>query len=96
MLRTKTTTLPSCLNVNDVLTDMRLAGRKQAHITDFLKPSYSPAYRGTKKHVYLPYRGAIPFWFYLVPLRLVSIFLNVVRTEISCGLLPTRFLPILI
>ena len=36
---------------------------------------YSPADRGTKKHVYLPYRGAISFWFYLVPLRLVSIFL---------------------
>ena len=33
----------------------------------------SPADRGTKKHVYLPYRGAIPFWFYLVPLRLVRI-----------------------
>ena len=39
----------------------------------------SPADRGTKKHVYLPYRGAIPFWFYLVPLRLVSIFLNVLN-----------------
>ena len=56
----------------------------------------SPADRVTKKHVYLPYRGAIPFWFYLVPLRLVSIFLNVVRVEISCGPLPTRFLPILL
>ena len=56
----------------------------------------SPADRGTKKHVYLPYRGAIPFWFYLVPLRLVSIFLNVVRSEISCGLLPTRFSAILL
>ena len=33
----------------------------------------SPADRGTKKHVYLPYRWAIPFWFYLVPLRLVRI-----------------------
>ena len=58
--------------------------------------SNSPADRGTKKHVYLSYREAIPFWFYLVPLRLVSIFLNAVRTEISCGLLPTRFLPILL
>ena len=47
----------------------------------------SPADSGTKKHVYLPYRGAIPFWFYLVPLRLVSIFLNVVRTETSCVVL---------
>ena len=52
---------------------------------------YSPADRGTEKHVYLPYRGAIPFWFYLVPLRLVSTFLNVGRVEISCGLLPARF-----
>ena len=55
----------------------------------------SPADRGTKKHVYLPYRGAIPFWFYHIPLRLVSIFLNVVRVEISCGPLPTRFSTIL-
>ena len=52
---------------------------------------FSPTDRGTEKHVYLPYRGTIPFWFYLVPLRLVSIFLNVGRDEISCGLLPTRF-----
>ena len=56
----------------------------------------TPADRGTKKHVYLPYRGTISFWFYLVPLRLVSIFLNVVRVEISCGLLPTRFSTILL
>ena len=41
--------------------------------------------------MYLPYRGAIPFWFYLVSLRLFSIFLNVGRVEISCGLLQTRF-----
>ena len=57
---------------------------------------HSPADRGTKKHVYLPYRGTISFWFYLVPLRLVSIFLNVGRVEISCGLLPTRFSAILL
>ena len=56
----------------------------------------SPAARSTKKHVYLPYRGAIPFWFYLVPLRLVSIFLNVGHVEISCGFLPIRFLSILL
>ena len=56
--------------------------------------TYSPAC--TKKHVYLPYRGTIPFWFYLVPLRLVSIFLNVGRVEISYGLLPTRFSTILL
>ena len=59
------------------------------HVTIYT--SISPADRGTEKHVYLPYRGTIPFWFYLVPLRLVSIFLNVSRVEISCGLLPTRF-----
>ena len=35
--------------------------------------------------------GQFHFWFYLVPLRLVRIFLNVGRVEISCGLLPTRF-----
>ena len=58
--------------------------------------TYSPADRGTKKHVYLPCRGAIPFLFYLVPLRLVSIFLNVGHFEIYCGFLPTRFLSILL
>ena len=58
--------------------------------------SFSPAARGTKKLVYLPYRGAIPFWFYLVPLRLVSMFLNVGHVEISCGFLPTCFLSILL
>ena len=57
---------------------------------------FSPADRSTKKHVYLPCRGAIPFLFYLVPLRLVSIFLNVGHVEISCGFLPTRFLSILL
>ena len=55
------------------------------------KQTFSPADRGTEKHVYSTYRGTTPFWFYLVPLRLVSIFLNVGRVEISCGLLPTRF-----
>ena len=35
--------------------------------TKDLETSNSPADRATKKHVYLPYRGAIPFWFYLVP-----------------------------
>ena len=45
--------------------------------------------------IYLPYRGAIQFWFYLVPLRLVSIFLHVSyvsQVEISCRLLPNPFL----
>ena len=40
--------------------------------------------------------GTISFWFYLVPLRLVSIFLNVGHVEISYGLLPTRFCTILL
>ena len=44
----------------------------------------SPADRGIKKHVYFSYRGAISFWFYLIPTRLVRIFLKVVRVEISC------------
>ena len=63
------------------------------HVAAF---TYSPADRGTKKHVYLPYRGILSFWFYLVPLRLLSIFLKVGRVEISCGLLPTRFSTILL
>ena len=62
----------------------------------FSAHSISPADRGTKKHVYLPYRGAIPFWFNLVPLRLVIIFLNVGHVEISCGFWPTHFLSILL
>ena len=44
----------------------------------------------TKVHVYLPYRGAISFYVYIVPLSLISIFLYVGRVQISCGLLPTR------
>ena len=42
----------------------------------------------TKVHVYLPYRVAISFYVYIVPLGLIRIFLYV---QISCGLLPTRF-----
>ena len=45
----------------------------------------------TNVHVYLPYRGAILFYVYIVPLGLISIFLYVGRVQISCGLLPTRF-----
>ena len=55
------------------------------------RTNISQAYRGTKMHVYLPYQGTIPFWLYLVPLRLVSAFLHVRRVEISCRLFPTRF-----
>ena len=46
----------------------------------------------TKVHVYLPYRGAISFYVYIVPLGLISIFLYVGCVQISCGRLPTRFL----
>ena len=45
----------------------------------------------TEVHVYLPYRGIISFYVYIVPLGLISIFLYVGRVQISCGLLPTRF-----
>ena len=51
----------------------------------------SPGGRGTKIYVYLPYRGAISFYVYIVPLGLVNIFLHVERDKISCGLQPTRF-----
>ena len=47
--------------------------------------------KGTKIHVYLPYRGAISFYVYVVPLGLISRFLYVGRVQISCELLPTRF-----
>ena len=56
----------------------------------------SPAARGRYTYHNEAIRGAIPFWFYLVSLRLVSIFLNVGHVEISCGFLPTRFLSLLI
>ena len=41
---------------------------------DYQYDIHSPADRGTKKHVYLPYRGAIPFWFYLVVLSYLIFF----------------------
>ena len=44
----------------------------------------------TKVHVNLPYRGAISFYVYIVPLSLISIFLYVGRVQISCGVLPIR------
>ena len=49
------------------------------------------ALNGQKYIVYLPYRGAISFYVYIVPLGLISVFLYVGRVQISCGLLPTRF-----
>ena len=49
------------------------------------------ALNGQKYIVYLPYRGAISFYVYIVPLGLISIFLYVGCVQISCGLLPTRF-----
>ena len=42
----------------------------------------SPADRGTKKHVYLPYQRTISFWFYLVPLRLVRARLHGTGTDL--------------
>ena len=47
--------------------------------------------KGTKVDVYLPYRGAISFYVYIVPSGLISIFQDVVCDKISCGLQPTRF-----
>ena len=75
---------------------MRQRKARPLETSRFTVSNFSPAARSTKKHAYLPYRGANPFWLYLVPLRLVSIFLDVGRVEISCGLLPTRFLLILL
>ena len=61
----------------------------QKHV--FLTNSYSRGGRGTKIYVYLPYRGTISFYVYIVPLGLTNIFLHVERDKISCGLQPTRF-----
>ena len=47
--------------------------------------------KGAKVHVYLPYRGGIVFYAYIVPSGLVSIFLDVKCDKISCGLQATRF-----
>ena len=44
-----------------------------------------------QKYMFIPYRGAISFYVYIVPLGLVNIFLRVERDKISCGLQPTRF-----
>ena len=47
--------------------------------------------RGTKVHVYLPYRGAISFYAYIVPSGLIKFFLDVKCDKISCWLQPTHF-----
>ena len=52
---------------------------------------HSQGDRGTKIHVYLPYRGAILCCVYIVRLGLINIFLHVERNKISCVLQPTRF-----
>ena len=44
-----------------------------------------------KVHVYLPYRGAISFYVYIVPSGLISLFLDVKCDKISRGVQPTRF-----
>ena len=38
-----------------------------------------------------PCRGTIPFWLYIVPTDLVSVFLYVGNLQITYGDLPTRF-----
>ena len=43
------------------------------------KSTYSQGAERTKLHVYLPYRGAISFYVYIVPLGLIRIFLYVGR-----------------
>ena len=58
---------------------------------NFLSILCSQGAERTKVHVYLPYRGAISFYVYIVHLGLISILLYVGRVQISCGLLPTRF-----
>ena len=57
----------------------------------FFKPKFSRGGRGTKMYVDLPYRGAISFYVYIVPLGLINILLHVERDKISCGLQPTCF-----
>ena len=47
--------------------------------------------KGKKVRVYLPYRGAISVYVYIVPSGLISIFLDVECKKISCGLQPTCF-----
>ena len=49
--------------------------------------------KGAKVHVYLPYRGAILFYVYIVSSGLISMFSNkdVECDKISCGLQPTHF-----
>ena len=65
--------------------------QKSGEIAIRAKALSSQGAERTKVHVYLPYRGAISFYVYIVPLGLISIFLDVGRVQISCGLLPTRF-----
>ena len=38
-----------------------------------------------------PHRGTIPFWLYIVPTDLVSVFLDVGNLQITYKDLPTRF-----
>ncbi len=45
---------------------------------------------------YFRYLGTIPWWFYLVQLRLVSTFLYVGRVQVTCELVPTYFSAILV
>ena len=65
--------------------------KKKTKISFILTTSYSRGSRDTKLYVYLPYRGTISFYVYIVHLGLRNIFLHVERDEISCWLQPTRF-----
>ena len=56
------------------------------------RPCCSQGAARTKVHVYLPCRGAISFYVYVVSLGLISIFLYVGHVQISCGLMSTSFL----
>ena len=64
---------------------------KKVTIADCVSIGVSQGGKGTKVDVYLPYRGAISFYVYIVPSGLISIFQDVVCDKISCGLQPTRF-----
>ena len=61
------------------------------HLFEAFNWDFSQGGKGTKVHVYLPYRGAFSFYVYIILSGLLIIFLDVECDEISCGLQPTRF-----
>ena len=52
-------------------------GDRTGLVAFFGKSPLSQSAERAKVHVYLPYRGAISFYVYIVPLGLISIFLYV-------------------